>query len=114
MNIYIKSTPKTKSLTGSRKREVRVSSGSSLINVDSYWSGGSRSDFSVLNIDTGLNILPQGNHPFGASGRLGYALRSGDILIETGTFCGKPATPTFHCRAEDEARVLEYLNKVTL
>lgn len=109
MTTYYPSNAKARDLTDSRKKQFRFSSGHSIVNVDSYWDGGSRSFYRVVNIDTGLSVEPQGNAPFGANGRLGYGLIKGDIVIETGTFCGKPATPTLMCRADDETRVLAWL-----
>lgn len=109
MTQYFQATNRSRDLTGSRKKQFRFSPGATTENVDSYWDGGSKSSYHVHNIDTGLAISPQGNAPFGAHGKLGYTLIKGDILIETGTFCGKPATPCFICRAEDAERVLQYL-----
>lgn len=102
-------THKVKSLTGSRKREFSLNPTDHVQNVDSYWDGGSKDFYHVVNIDTGLNVAPEGNHPFGDHGKVGYKLISGDILIRTGTFCGKPSTPCLLCRAEDENRVRQYL-----
>ena len=109
MNTYLPMTAKARELSGSRKKQFRFSEGPDVVNVDSYWDGGSRSSFAVLNINTGLEVLPQGNAPFGAHGRLGYKLVPGDVVIETGTFCGKPATPCFMCRVDDASRVLDFL-----
>jgi hypothetical protein len=102
-------TDRVKRLTGSRKREFNFDPEREIVNVDSYWDGGSKSDYVVFNIDTGLTVFPKGNAPFVASGRLGYKLITGDILIETGTMCGKPATPMLMCKVEDSERVQAYL-----
>jgi len=109
VNGRFEMTTRARDLSGSRKKQFRFSEGHSVVNVDSYWDGGSKSEYSVFNIDTGLNIHPQGNHPFGAHGRLGYQLIAGDVVIETGTFAGKPATPCFMCRFDDASRVLDFL-----
>lgn len=102
-------TARAKALSGSRKRQFSFQPGRDVVNVDSYWDGGSKSNYTVLNIDTRMEILPKGNEPFGAHGRTGYKLITGDIVIETGTMCGKPATPAFMCKAEDAIRVLDFL-----
>lgn len=111
MTTYIPNSTKTKQLTGSRKRQCTFSPGHTSVNVNSYWDGGSKSSYVVFNIDSGMEVLPVGNAPFMTSGRLDYTLIIGDIVIETGTFCGKPATPRFMCRTEDSERVLTFLTK---
>ena len=109
MTTYFPITSRAAGLSGTRKRKFAFDPGHTVMNVDSYWDGGSKSVYQVHNIDSGLDIVPAGNAPFGASGRVGYALITGDVMIETGISCGKPATPRFCCKTEDSARVLAWL-----
>ena len=106
--MRFKTTEKVKQLTGTRKREFSLDTTTRPQNTDSYWSGGSRSEFFVHNLDTRANFTPPaGRYPF--TERNDYTLQPGDVLIETGTFCGKPATPRFLCRPEDLERVKTWL-----
>ena len=101
-------TEMVKRAAGTRKKSFSLDTTTSPRCTDSYWSGGSRSDFVVQNIDTGLNYRPPGGQ-FPWNTPNDYTLQPGDVLIETGTFMGKPATPRFLCRPEDLERVKTWL-----
>jgi hypothetical protein len=106
--MRFKTTEKVKQLTGTRKREFSLDTTTRPQNTDSYWSGGSRSEFLVHNLDTHANFTPlMGRYPFNEPNN--YELNPADVLIETGIFMGKPATPHFLCRPEDLERVKTWL-----
>lgn len=106
--MKFKTTNKVRELTGTRKREFHLDVTCRPQNTDSYWSEGSKSDFLVHNLNTGGEFVPSpGRYPWTTSNE--YTLQPGDVLIETGTFCGKPATPSFLCLPNDEQRVKEWL-----
>ncbi len=108
MNTYYKTTEAVKNITRSRKHQFSFGTSEQPQNTDSYWSGGSRSEYSVYNMDTNkFGFPPAGKYPWTTENR--YTLQPGDVLIETGTFCGKPATPRFTCLPADEARAKAWL-----
>jgi hypothetical protein len=109
MNVY-STTPKVKELTGTRKRDFYLNLRQS-ISTDSYWDGGSRTQYEVLNIDTGARFIPPaGSYPWTTQNI--YTLKPGDVVIATGVFCGKPARPSFSCLPEDNDRVKKFLGIV--
>jgi len=99
--------PKVADLTQSRKRQFNLVTVEST-NTDSYWDGGSKTDYRVRNIDTGANFIPPaGVYPWTVKND--YILQPGDLVIATGMFCGRPASPRLICRPEDEARMMAWL-----
>ncbi len=104
-----KITPRVKELaTNTRKREFSVSSGYTKICTDTYSDGGSISYWTVINTKTGAYHIPnRGTYPWTVPND--YTLQPGDVVMETGMFCGKPMAPRFCCRTEDEAAVLKWL-----
>ena len=102
-----KITQKVKDITGSRKREFRFSTATQC-GTNSYWDGGSRSQYEVHNIITGKGIVPSGgDYPWTIPNT--YVFQPGDVMVETGMFCGKPSTPYISCRPEDESAVRTWL-----
>lgn len=77
---------------------------------DTYWSGGTRSTYVLVEIATGRTIQPNGvaaPHAFG--GTLEGAeveIPSGYVLREHSTFCGKDHGLTFYVRPADIAPLL--------
>lgn len=111
MSDYYTITDKVKAMTGTRKRSfsVRVQP---KVTTNSYWSGGSKSDWRVTNLLTGKTFVPPaGSYPWTTPNV--YELQPGDIVIETGTFCGKPATPCFRCLEADLPAVKKFLGLVS-
>lgn len=79
---------------GYRKHNVFVSrvKAPAHVNVSSYWSGGSKSYF-VLYPGGTLAVQSVGKDPgFPAKPTPLLDLVAGDVLVESGTFCGKTAT----------------------
>ena len=84
------------------------------VRVNSYWDGGSRSEFAVVELETlTRHELPTASHPYFDIARKGLTnaatpdgavkvdhvgnvelqiLPDGFVLVEAGTFCGKPST----------------------
>lgn len=95
-------------LDGERKRDFTLSPSSRpQFNTASYWSGGSRDYFTVINIATGARTTPPaGTYPaFDAH----YSLNVGEVLMQTGVCMGKPMAPRFHCLPEDNNRARSFL-----
>ncbi len=95
-------TVQSKTLSGSRKTKFGfyVMDIDRPINTASYWDGGSKTSYRVLNMLTKQEgIPPCGSYPtFQAE----YQLKPQELLIETSVFMGKPGTPRFTCRADDQ------------
>lgn len=108
-------TPRVKALTGTRKKNFFFSTTITPQSVNSYWDGGSKSNYAVYNIQTGIYSTPSQNSSttFPKFTDHTYQLQPFEILIETGVFMGKPATPQIICREEDKINVMAYLNILT-
>ncbi len=116
--ITLKSTPDIKrvitaAFPGYKKQSAFVSAFTEHgVNINSYWDGGSRDVFAVVELATGrAKQMPTRSHPYfdiAAAGLLNAdngvlevdhvgnvtlkTLPEGYALIQSGTFCGKPAT----------------------
>lgn len=92
------------------------------VNVNSYWDGGSRDEFALVELSTmRTKPLPTSSHPFfdlkGATGEnealvatrgnvtLKY-IPVGFALVQAGTFCGKPSTATVYVNPANMPRQL--------
>jgi hypothetical protein len=111
--IDLKSSPEVKRVVaaafpGYKKHNAYLSEFSNEVTVNSYWDGGSKSVFVLVELATlTRKSLPTSSHPYfdlqSASGitpdvtfdrgnvTLNH-LPEGIALVEGGTFCGKPAT----------------------
>lgn len=91
-----------------RKFKVRIAETVTLQNT--YWSGGTRSTYELVEIATGRTIQPAGSADppaFGGTLEGRYVdIPRGYVLREHSTFCGKDMGLTFHARAEDLAPML--------
>ena len=113
---------------GYRKHKASFSVFSHPVRVNSYWDGGSRDEFSMVQLATqDVTHLPaSGSHPFFDVERRGLANQSNSMvdvdgagnvylkvlppgwaLIQHGTFCGKPATAHVYANREDLIPALE-------
>ena len=94
--------PTLKKLT--RKREFVIEFTESVTTHGTEWSGGSRSSYSSVT-PRGGPLMPHDNdqYPEGwPSCKPGLKIvEPGRIVVETGTFCGKPATLVVHCHPDD-------------
>lgn len=107
MNEPFKSTPQAKALTGSNRHTFRIYT-RAVTSTNSYWDGGSRSEYRVINMTTGKTFTPpSGVYPFTTPNN--YTLQPGDLVIVTGTLMGKPAFPHFICREEELPAIKTYL-----
>ena len=95
-------------------------------NINSYWDGGSKSEYAVVDLETGKRLsLPTHSHPYFEVVRQGFAntenaaisvdhagnitlnvLPPNCVLVEAGTFCGKPATAHIYVLAENMTKLL--------
>ena len=111
---YINQTSRSKTLSGSRKKQFGfyVQNDNRPINTASYWDGGSKTSYEVVNMLTGARGLPPcGSYP---SFKAEYALQAQELLIETSVFMGKPGTPRFTCLSNDEDLARKFLGIETV
>ena len=94
-NIVKLVSKKRKAILARPTTEVRISG--------SYWDGGSRSDYFLVNIATKEVVPIPGVSPMQFGGPKEdpvQHLQPGFAIIEAGTFCGKPSTPTVYLHPE--------------
>lgn len=107
----LNTTPKVKELTGTKKRQFWFSLHDQPICTNSYFDGGTRREFRVVNINTGASFTPDpGVYPWTTKNE--YQLKSGEIMTVFGLSCGKPGTPHIYCLPEDNERVRRFLGVV--
>lgn len=94
--------------------------------INSYWDGGSRAEYAMVDLVTGRRVaLPTNTHPWYDIARAGLAggedsavvvdhrgnvtlkyLPEGVALVQAGTFCGKPATAMVILNPANMAKLL--------
>ena len=112
MKTY-KTTSKIKALTGSKKSKFLLTlANNATYHTASYWDGGSRGYYSVLNFKNGANRIPGSeNYPTFKSETI---LENDEILIRTGISCGKPSMVHISGKTDQEAEILQFLGNPTL
>ena len=76
-----------------------------------YWDGGSRSEYTAVNLTTGRSAgAPQYAPPqFGGPRTAPEVDLPPDVsIVETGTFCGKTATATIYIHPQNMAKLLPH------
>ena len=102
--IHLDPTPEIKNLARQcfpryRGRSFTINNSGHSVNISSYWSGGSRSYFAMLELGTGkrLDIAQNGTvHDGGSIAPEGVKVTAGYVLAEHVIFCGKDLGITFH------------------
>ena len=85
-----------------KKRSVRVYPRDSISLDNGYWSGGSRTTYSLIRIEDGARLpLSYPTSPFSATPVPIHQIAPGTAVIVGGTFCGKEATMTVYANACD-------------
>ena len=110
MKTLYKINRRVQSLTGTRKRSFGLSEAyGPEQHTASYWDGGSKSEYTVINRQTGASFTPPcGTYKAGFRDGT-YTLKPGEILLSSGTFCGKQATPRFTCLPGELAETKAFL-----
>ena len=105
----VKITAAEAALLGARRRKATlavVEAGSEVECTGTYWDGGSRSAYALLDTATRrLSAVPCPTDPpqFGGGDAPRVSIEAGAVLVQCGTYCGKPGYPTVHGTAEDIA-----------
>jgi len=115
VTLKVKNQPLVvKSVSGAsaRKKSLFVASyAGGEVRTPSYWDGGSKDDWTLVAFDahsTRVVWRSPSNHPmFERGAQQGLTeIPEGHILVRSGTFAGKPSTPTIMGRPHDLAVVL--------
>lgn len=80
---------------GCRKRScyVREEAAGSGMRLRSYWDGGSRDEYRAYSRSGEAIALPISGAPGFTPEPREWVPQAGDVLVNYGTFCGKPSTP---------------------
>ncbi len=93
----------------SRKREVAIEvvPEGGVRTFGTWWDGGSRATYDLVCIRTGGHAACQcPTSPFGPVSSVTLYPAPGHVIVEGGTFCGKPATPRLYVRPEERLAFL--------
>jgi hypothetical protein len=131
MMVELKSTPEVKrvilaAFPDYKKRRAFLSEFYSGKNINSYWDGGSKSEYAIVELATMTRKpLPSHTHPYFDVAARGMAnqetaavksdhvgnlelqiLPEGFALVEAGYFCGKPATAHVYLNSANLTKML--------
>lgn len=73
-----------------------------------YWDGGSKDEYTILNGATGEAVRVPDRPYMGPDPNESYELKQNECILNTGTFCGKPARPRLYIRPEDTVTLDKY------
>lgn len=111
-SIYIERTMVPAAIRGmSKKRRWRVVITTTVrVPMDAgLWSGGTREEYSLVRLSDGATLPNKlaNTSPWNSARQdVSFELPSGVVILKSGHFCGKPATPTIYARPEDIAPAL--------
>ena len=93
---------------GYKKRKAFIQSRTEKSLSNTYWDGGSRSSYTIVNIITGQITTCAQYAPPQFGGTEPVVKIDNDIaIIETGVFCGKPATASVFVSPENYNKLLK-------
>lgn len=94
--------------SGYRKHKAILVATTGIEMNDMYWSGGSRSSYSAVNLKTlAVGSAGQQNPPQFGGKTPQVAIPEGAVIVKLGTFCGRPATATVFINPANMPPVLE-------
>ena len=96
---------------GYKKRKAFIQSREKITLSNTYWDGGSRSSYTIVNIVTGkVTYDSYAACPPQFGGITPVVEIDNDIaIIETGVFCGKPATASVFVSPENYNKLLKLI-----
>lgn len=71
------------------------------LSTNSYWDGGSKDTFCIVEIATFLTKSIPSMNPLTVKAREPTDIPAGAVIVEHSIFCGKQIGLTVHCRPED-------------
>ena len=95
-----------------RKRQAFLHVRDSVELSNTYWDGGSRSTYTAVNLATGKASAADQYAPpqfGGPRAPLNVSIPAGVAIVETGYFCGKPATASVYINPADATPMLPAL-----
>ena len=103
--VELKNYPKLATLlkrVGYTKRKAYVNVGEVVECAYAYWDGGSKTDYALVEPDTGHVVKKARTaSPLSGLSHEKFYTNTGLVVVETGFFCGKPATASVtihpHC-----------------
>jgi len=94
--------------SGYKKRKAFIQSRTEKSLSNTYWDGGSRSSYTIVNLSTGQVIPCPQNAPLHFNGTAPTIKIDDDtVIIETGVFCGKTATASVYVSPENYSKFLK-------
>jgi hypothetical protein len=98
----------------SNRKPIKVGEFRGPMNINSYWSGGSRDEFKLIDLETKEIFSVPSSHPYFDMKENGERVGELEIkelppntaLVCGGTFCGKPATVRVLLREENLVKML--------
>lgn len=106
--ISTKSLPtQVKRACRTKKRSVALTFSNSVTLSGGYWSGGSRTEYWLIDLATGqVKAVQYPTDPaeYGGGDAPEVEVPAGHAIAEGGTFCGKPSTVCLHLRHEEFER----------
>lgn len=105
-----KDAPELAALTkvvGSRKRSLTFTVCEEVTLYGRYWSGGTRHEYFAVNIETKKVIkAPDCWNPLRNVENVTVPIPEGIVIVEAGTFCGKPSVPHIYINPINTAKLL--------
>ena len=102
--ITLKDNPKLAAIVSlvSRKRKAFLFKQDHVVMDGTAWSGGSRSSYYKIHIGSrAVEAMPHSAPlQFGGEVPKPLDIEPGYAIVEAGTFCGKPSTPTVYIRKD--------------
>lgn len=105
-NSFVKNLAKT-AYPGWKGRKFYVQISDKARRLLSYWDGGSKDDFRVVEIATGQISHPPTVYPFGGENNPNYQPQPGFALVEHSIFCGKDGGCTVYLHPDDQEKLEE-------
>ncbi len=93
-----------RNMTKKHKVAVETVEDGVVVLTGTQWEGGSKSNYGLVKLATGERRATPASGWMEKSASV--TIEPGWVVVETGMFCGKPATMTIHCRPADALALL--------
>lgn len=93
----------------SKGRNAIVECRATVNTYGTWWDGGSKEEYRFVRLADGVcRSSGAPTQPFGPVTSVELTLTPGEVVVQTGTFCGKPSTMHVYCHPDDLCRVLGF------